>query len=310
MRIPFSSLLARHRGAALPAMAPVLGLRHFGHGLLLAAALLLLPYALLGAPRPLADWRWMDVLGEGGMAALVAVWLAYLRASRPAGPVTDRLCLGMAGMLLGAYVDLLDEFWLLPKSMLWDNWLESLLTPLGMALLTWGLHLWRQEQLALARQLGPRERLFRDHRRIDALTQLGDAAYMAAQIALERQAGRPGQLLMLGWRDFDAALARRLGLAETDRLLQSAGLLLALQLRPDVLLCRYAGDRFVVLLPGAGAAEACAQAEQLRQALLGWPQGPALPVLLARAGTADPAEPEALLRRLAAHLRSCDDGHD
>jgi len=280
----------------------VLGLRHFGHGLLLLAALLILPFALLGAPRPLADWHWMDVLGEGGTAAMVAVWLAYLRASRPAGPVTDRLCLGMAGMLLGAYVDLLDEFWRLPKTMVWDNWLESLLTPLGMALLTWGLHLWRQEQLALNRQLGAHERLFRDHRRIDALTQLGDAAYMAAQIALERQAGRPGQLLMLGWQDFDAAVARRLGLAETDRLLQAAGALLALQLRPGALVCRYAGDRFVVLLPGAGAAEACAQAERLRLALAQWPQGPALPLRLARAATSTPEAPQALLLRLAHRL--------
>ncbi|HEX2012974.1 MAG TPA: diguanylate cyclase, partial [Roseateles sp.] len=245
-----------------PPLAPVLGLQHYGHGMLLAMALLLLPFALQGAPRPLPQWRWMDLLGEGGMALMVGVWLAYLRASRPAGPVTDWLCLGMSGMLLGAYVDMLDEFWLLPKAMLWDNWLESLLTPLGMALLTWGLHRWRQEQLALNRQLAQRERVFRDHRQIDALTQLGDAGYMAAQIALERQAGRPGHVLMLGWQGFDAAVARRRGLAEADRMLQAAGLLLALQLHPDELLCRYAGDRFVVLLPGRGAADATASAAQ------------------------------------------------
>ncbi|TDP13147.1 GGDEF domain-containing protein [Roseateles asaccharophilus] len=290
--------------APMPLLAPVLGLRHFGHGLLLLAALLLLPYALLGTPRPLAQWRWMDVLGEGGMSLMVAVWLAYLRAARPAGPVTDRLCLGMAGMLLGGYVDLLDEFWLLPKAMVWDNWLESLLTPLGMAVLTWGLHLWRQEQLALNRQLGTRERLFRDHRRIDTLTQLGDAAYMAAQIELERQAGRGGHLCMLGWPGFEAAVARQQGLAAADQLLRNAGSLLALHLAPGELLCRYAGDRFVLLLPAQQGGAARARAELLRRALQDWAQGPALTPCLVGLDLApdDRLAPEQRLQQLASGL--------
>lgn len=292
------------RRAPLPALAPVLGLRHFGHGLLLLAALLMLPFALLGTPRPLAQWHWMDVLGEGGMSLMVAVWLAYLRASRPAGPVTDRLCLGMAGMLLGSYVDLLDEFWLLPKAMVWDNWLESALTPLGMALLTWGLHLWRQEQLALARQLGARERLFRDHRRIDTLTQLGDAAYMATQIALERQAGRGGHLAMLAWPGFETAVARPLGLATADQLLRNAGSLLALHLAPGELLCRYAGDRFVLLLPGQQGGAARARAEALRRVLQDWSQGPALSPRLAGLDLPpdDRLAPEQRLQQLASGL--------
>lgn len=286
---------------ALPEFAPVLGLRHFGHGLLLLLALLAGLFADQAAPRPFAQWRWMDIVGEGGMAIMVGVWLAYLRASRPAGPVSNWLCLGLACMLLGSYVDVLDEFWLLPKSVLWDNWLESTLTPLGMLLLTVGLHHWRGEQLALQRQLGPRERDFRDHRRIDALTQLADAGYMAEQIALERSAGRASTLLMLGWQGFDG-VARRHGLAEADRMVQSASRLLLLHLPPDTLLCRYAGDRLVLLLPAGSAAP-----ERLQAVLADWsyhlPGGEALalPVEAAQARTDEALEPQALL--LALHQR-------
>jgi diguanylate cyclase (GGDEF)-like protein len=238
---------------------------------------------------------------------MVGVWLAYLRSSRPAGPVTNWLSLGMTAMLLGAYVDMLDEFLMLPKAVLWDNWLESVLTPLGMLLLTRGLHLWRQEQLALRRQLGARERVFRDHRRIDALTQLADAGYMAGQIELERSAGRAGTVLMLGWQGFEA-VARRHGLAEADRMLQAAGQLLALHLRPDDLLCRYAGDRFVLLLPGDGGAPAEALARELQQALAAWGHNLEgggrlrLPVAMAHAATTLPLAPADLLLKLAAEL--------
>lgn len=307
MRSPASLLPARLRLLAWPHFAPVLGLRHFGHLLLLLCALLLWPFAELAAPRAFAHWKWMDIVGEGGTTAMVAIWLGYVRAARPAGVVTHWLCSGLAGMLLGAWVDLLDEFWVLPKAVVWDNWLESTLMPLGMALLTYGLHLWRQEQLALNRQLRQRERYFRDHRRIDGLTQLADAAYMEAQIVLERQQGRSATLLMLGWQGFDA-VARRHGLAASDRMVQAAALLLQLHLRPDDLLCRYAGDRLLVLLPGCTGAEARQVAEQLRAALAGWtfnlPDGQRLnlPVQAASAGTDEPDAPQALLLRLLGRL--------
>lgn len=287
----------------LPEFAPVLGVRHFGHGLLLLLALLAGLLADQAAPRPFAQWRWMDIVGEGGMTLMVGVWLAYLRASRPAGPVSNWLCLGLACMLVGSYVDALDEFWLLPKAVLWDNWLESTLTPLGMLALTVGLHHWRGEQLALQRQLGPRERHFRDHRRIDALTQLADAGYMATQIELERRAGRVGTLLMLGWQDF-ASVARHHGLAEADRIVQSASLLLLLHLPQDALLCRYAGDRLVLLLPAASVA-----AGRLQAVLADWsyhlPDGEALvlPVQAAQAATDEDLEPQALLLQLLDRMR-------
>lgn len=259
---------ARLRLASLqpPSLAPVLGLSGFGRLLLLAMALILYCFQDQSVAKPLARWNWVDIVGEGGMVVMAGVWLTQLRASRPAGRVTDLLCLGLAGMLLGEWVDALDEFMLLPKSVLWDNWLESTLVPLGMLLVTWGLHLWRQEHRVLTEQLLRRERIFRDHRSLEGVTQLGDARYMAAQVALEQRMQRPAALVMLGTQDFEARV-REHGLAEADRLLQATSHLLLLNLPPDALLCRYAADRFCVLLPGAGAEAAQAQAAHLQAAL-------------------------------------------
>ena len=251
--------------------APVLGLAHFGHVLALLMASLMASFAWSGEAKSLQDWRWMDMAGEGGMVLMAAIWITQLRSSRPGGRVTSWLCLGLAGILLGEWVDVLDEFWRLPKELVWDNWLESGLTPLGMLLLTVGLQHWRVEERALSAQLLKRERLIREHRSFDAITQLGDADYLAQQIALEqqrREGPAGGALLMLRLDGFDT-VAREHGLAEADRLLQAAGHLLILNLRPADLLCRYAADRFGLLLPGADAALAAQTAVHLKQALGG-----------------------------------------
>lgn len=286
--------------------AHIVGLRHFGPLLAFALALLAALFDWLGAAKPLATWHWMDIVSEGSTTLMVAVWLAYLRASRPAGRVTDWLCLGLTAMLIGSFTDLLDEFWALPKSMLWDNALEALM-PLGMLALSVGLHHWRQEQLVLNRQLRQRERHFRDHRAIDGVTQLGDAGYMSEQIALERRLGRAGTVLMLAFEGF-AALTRRHGVAEADRALAAASLTLLLNLRADDLLCRYAGDRFLVLLPDCSGAAAAELAQQLREALahlsLSLRDGSRLrlPVQIALAPSEGEQAPEQLLLGLLTRL--------
>jgi diguanylate cyclase (GGDEF)-like protein len=249
-------------------LAPVLGLSHFAHLLALPMAALLWAFASLGEPKPLLLWRWVDIAGEGGMGVMAGIWLFQLRLSRPGGRVTDLLCLGLAAILLGQWVDVLDEFWQLPKSVYWDNWLESTLVPAGALLLTLGLHHWRSEQRTLTEQLLKRERLFREHRSLDGVTQLGDAGYLQAQIALEQRLQRPAGLVMLSLNNFEA-LTRELGLAEADRLLQAISHLLLLNLHPEHLLCRYAADVFCVLMPGADADSARQQAEHLQQALGG-----------------------------------------
>lgn len=291
----------------LSAPLPLLVREFFYPLIALLLAALTLTFAWLGDFKPLAQWHWMDILGEGGMAVMVGVWLVYVRSSRPAGRVTTWLTLGLAFMLVGEWVDALDEFWRLPKSMVWDNWLESGLTPLGMVMLTFGLHHWRHEQRVLSRQLAQRERFFRDHRAVDRVTQLADAGYMAGQILLERGLDRAGCVLMLGFDGF-AAFARGQGLAAADHALEAASMTLMLNLRADDLLCRYAGDRFAVLLPGCTEAEGRRLGEELRAALehlcLNLRDGSRLrlPVSVALRGTAGTQPPEQMLLELLKQL--------
>ncbi|WP_431259685.1 GGDEF domain-containing protein [Roseateles chitinivorans] len=239
-------------------LAPVAGSRHFGHALLLAMAAVTWSFGYWAIAKPLGLWRWIDIVSETSIVAMLALWLVQLRASRPAGRVTTWLCLGLSGMLLGGWADLMDEFWKFPRAFTLLMGMESSFHVIGMVGLTFGLHLWRQEQLALNALRAGRERGYREHAQIDGLTQLGDGAYLLDQIrrqqALDRDADSPGtSLVMLGWQDLPA-LARQHGLAEADRLLQATGPLLLLQMRAGDLLCRYAADRFVALLPNADSA--------------------------------------------------------
>lgn len=241
-------------------LAPVAGSRLFGHTLLLTMAGVTWAFGYWAAVKPTALWRWIDIVSETAIVAMLALWLVQLRASRPAGRVTTWLCLGLSGMLLGGWADLMDEFWKFPREFTLLMGMESSFHVVGMIGLTFGLHLWRQEQLALNALRAGRERGYREHTQIDPLTQLGDGAYLLDQIRRQQDLARaPGtsaassMLVMLGWQDLPA-LARQHGLAEADRLLQATGPLLLLQLRGGDLLCRYAADRFVALLPEADSA--------------------------------------------------------
>jgi diguanylate cyclase (GGDEF)-like protein len=230
---------------------------------LLGGAFLLI-YAGLGEAKPLAIWSWMDILGEGGTALMSALWVMLVLTSRPSGRVTSLLAGGLLAIALGAWVDSLDEFFAIPKTQLWDNWLESLLMPGGMLTLTAGLYLWRQEQFSLNDHMRKRERLFREHRAFDRITQLANADYLRRQIRLEqtRSPDQPSALILLDVDRFHQ-INRQYGQAEGDRVLQAISHLLLLNLRSDDLLCRYAGDRFAVLMPATSQDDASCMAQHL-----------------------------------------------
>lgn len=245
------------------------------HRLKLAALLLAANTALLlhlgaGDLKPMSDWVWLDILGEGGSALLCLVWLGLVLKSRPAGRVTNFLALGLGLVFLSWWVDALDEFILLPDSISWDHWLESAPMPLGLVLLTLGIYHWHREQLAISAQMEKRERLFREHLLFDKLTPLNTADYLRRQLqqslAEARAEQQPLSLVILDLDDF-SQINRLHGHAEGDRVLQALTQLLLLNLRHRDLLCRLAGDRFVVLLPNTGAREAQLLAEELRLAV-------------------------------------------
>ncbi|MFA5678653.1 MAG: GGDEF domain-containing protein [Pseudomonas sp.] len=238
--------------------------------LLVAANAGLLLHLLAGEVKPMAAWDWLDIAGEGGSAVLLLTWLGLLLKSRPAGYVTNLLFMGLACLFFSVFMDSVDEFIALPEAVTWDGWLESGPMPIGFILMTLGIYHWHQEQLVINEQMRNRERLFREHRQFDKLTPLGDANYLRAQLqmALAEAAAekQPVSLIMLDMDDF-SRVNREYGHAEGDRLLQVLTQLMLLNLRPHDLLCRLAGDRFVVILPHTGERQAQVLAGELEQAV-------------------------------------------
>tara|TARA_R110000868_G_scaffold59547_13_gene182718 strand:+ start:8810 stop:9724 length:915 start_codon:yes stop_codon:yes gene_type:complete len=223
---------------------------------------------IMGDAKQWAEIDWLDVLGEGGTAIALAVWMMLILGSRPAGRVTDLLTLGLGFMFLAMWQDNLDEFIRLPAEQFWDQWLESGAMPVGVMLLTYGLVHWHQEQLSINQQLRKREQLFREHRFIDNLTQLGRVDYLKEQLQ-GVMTQLPAQKMVLLMVDVDrfAEVNRLHGHREGDALLYELSELMLLNLRQDDLICRYAADRFAVLLPDTGVDKGKSIAAELSRAV-------------------------------------------
>lgn len=238
--------------------------------LTLLANLSLVAGFAVGDPKTWSEIEWLDVFGEGGGALMVLAWMALILGSRPAGRVSDLMFAGLALIFLAMWQDSLDEFVKIPKSQWWDTWLESATLPIGMALLTLGLVHWHREQLVIVEQLRKRERHFREHTQVDRLTQLASVEYLHQQLNQElrpsREAGLPVSLLMVDVDRFDA-INRKFGHTEGDRLLQAVAQIIVMNIRRTDLVCRYAGDRFAVLLPNTGETLATLLARQIEQAV-------------------------------------------
>jgi diguanylate cyclase (GGDEF)-like protein len=239
---------------------------------LLAAAIALAActaaYVQLGAAKPVERWNWIDIASEGSIALMAGLWCMLVLTCRPSGRTTTLLASGLAGLMLGAWADCMDELFVVAKGEQWSHLLESGVTLTGMGFLTAGLLYWRQEQVRVSEHLHKRERLFRDHRAFDHLTQLADADYLREQLALELERGTAANctLAMFDIDDFHV-VNHDYGQREGDRLLQAVTHVLLLNLRTTDLLCRYAGDRFAVLMPDLEPEAARVLAEQLRRAI-------------------------------------------
>jgi diguanylate cyclase (GGDEF)-like protein len=236
----------------------------------LAANFALLASLAVGDTKALSVINWLDVVSEGGAALLAFIWLLLILHSRPAGRVTQLLSLGLSAIVLSGFQDLLDEFIRFPDSAHWDHWIESGFMPIGLTLLTVGIYHWHKEQLILSAQLRKRERLFREHRGMDFITALSGATYLRQQLMHElpahQQAKTPLALLLIDIDNF-GNINRQHGHSEGDHLLQSLGELLLLNIRRSDLLCRYAGDRFALLLPNTGRALAEQTAKEITAAV-------------------------------------------
>ncbi|PXX37980.1 GGDEF domain-containing protein [Undibacterium pigrum] len=265
-------------------------------------------YAYMGTPKPFIKWKWMDIVGEGGTSAMSGLWLLIMLSSRPKGLVTRLFAFGLAAIMLGSWADCLDEFFAIPKEDIWDNLLESMLVFAGMLIVTAGMYYWREEQFTLNEHLQKRERLFRDHRAFDRVTQLSNADYLRLQIKLELESN-PGKSCALVLLDIDQfhLINRQYGQHEGDRVLQAVSHMLLLNLHNQDVLCRYAGDRFALVLHDRSLEEAealalhlCHMVRQMRYCA----QEQTLTISMRHACTLADDVPDTLLARLSKNLEA------
>jgi diguanylate cyclase (GGDEF)-like protein len=123
------------------------------------------------------------------------------------------------------------------------------------------------EMILLSMTLSSRMNELKHQSRTDPITLLGNRRLFDDRLPMEfaqaRSDGRPLSLLMLDIDNFKAYNDRH-GHALGDEAIKLVGAALRRHARKPVLACRYGGDEFCVILPGAGAEAAATIAERLR----------------------------------------------
>ncbi|BEQ15361.1 hypothetical protein FAK_24270 [Desulfoferula mesophila] len=213
---------------------------------------------------------------------------------------------------------------LLLGSMAWGAWSMGVefLVPLPRSLLTIAatlesvlLSIALADRVALMQRerkaLAQRERRYRQLSTVDELTGLYNARYfkskMASEINHAHTMGQPLGLVILDVDDFKR-FNDSFGHAEGDRVLAELGRLMRDSVRPLDSPCRYGGDEFAILLPGADSLEVSKICQRIRHALaqcLFLPEGDSREMVTASLGTAQlhqDDDAESLLKRADAAL--------
>jgi len=226
----------------------------------------------LGEIKAIASIDWFDVLGEGSISLLLLIWIFFTSISRLAGRVTRLLLAGLIMMHISMLLDFLDEF-LIYADDSWITTIESLPAPVGMLMMTIALYYWHQEQLIINQQLQKKERFYREHRYIDAITGLYSAAYMKEQITREiehiKDSNNDVSLIMLDIKHFDQ-FNRKYGDVNGNNFLKDIAQLITLNVRSIDLVCRLASDKFIVLLPYEKADYAETISKQIQDSISSW----------------------------------------
>ena len=151
--------------------------------------------------------------------------------------------------MFSALLDLLDEFLKYPATADYLSMIESIPAAIGMVIMSAALYLWHQEQLVLNQQLRRKEWDSRSHEQVDPITQLYRGDYWKQCTQAMLNADKSACVVVLDINDF-SQFNLRYGQQEGDRFLKEVAQLLVMHLRDCDLACRYAGDRFALLLPG------------------------------------------------------------
>jgi len=224
--------------------------------------LLMLVNLQLGVIKPISEIDWFDVFGEGGSALASLIWMGFILFSRPSGKVTDLLWAGLVCIFLSLCQDFLDEFIGNPTPWHWHGWIESFFMPIGIAFLTLGLYHWHQEQKAISRQLEKREKYFRQYEDIDHLTRLSQEKYIQAILSRLKNQEIEHCLIMMDVNNFNR-INREFDYKEGDSLLTLITDALLIGIRRQDILCRYAGDRFAIILTNTGLEQGHVIAKEL-----------------------------------------------
>ncbi|WP_344799345.1 diguanylate cyclase domain-containing protein [Litoribacillus peritrichatus] len=203
----------------------------------------------IGDVKPVSEWDWVDILGEGAAAFCVFAWLLIILSIRLKGRVTNLFALGFIGVFVSLFQDVLDEFYQLPKVVSWDSWLESM--PVGLVILTYAFLLWRREQRQINRYMQKRELFHRNTQTMDGGLALPTFQYLKNQLAWlcsnDPQSWRHAALVFIEIHQYND-ISHDHGGQEADRFLHVVSELILLNLNRNDLLCRYAGGRFTILI--------------------------------------------------------------
>lgn|GEM_PF-243396 len=227
-----------------------------------------------GELKPRSEWDWVDICGESAAVLFVLSWLLIILSIRPKGRVTNCFAAGFIALAVAFSQDMLDEFFQLYEGVSWDSWIES--TPIGLLLLTVAFWLWRIEQQQINLFLQRRKLLQSRPAAMDSTLHIPDLAYLQGLLlnrSEDKQVWSSTAIIMLELESINE-ISHRYGGREADRLLLLVTELLLLSLRPQDLLCRFAGQRFVVLLDNVTAQQAADIEMELRRIVKHFPYRP------------------------------------
>lgn len=224
--------------------------RHFL--LIITVALICLAlFIFFGSFKTQNEIQVIDILGEGLACILVLLWIYLILKSRPRGYVTSYFYWGLVCVFLALWMDVLDEFISIPKTLIWDDLLESFTTPIGFVVLTAAMINWHKEQLVLSKKLQTKEHVFRDHRLFDAITPLADAQYFKQQLQYEisqqNNSEKSIHLMMINLKNL-TLINRQFGFESGNQVLSMIAQTISMNIRPCDLVCRLAGDKFILML--------------------------------------------------------------
>lgn len=217
----------------------------------------------IGEFKPAQEIEIIDLVGEGAITLVTLIWIIVTLISRPAGRVTNLLFIGLSAMHISMLVDCVDEFIQYPHKAMWISTIESIPGTVGMLIMSFALYQWHKEQVVINDTLRKKERHYREHKHADSVTGLYSADYMKNQIAAEiENQNAIFSLIMLDVRQFEQ-FTHVFGYTHGDMLLQDLATLMQLNLRRHDLVCRFASDRFIILLPNTSMQEASEIAQQI-----------------------------------------------